>query len=167
MEKKEKGRQTILRLAFGISILAFALIIEMVAIHPSGLYSYTQKDGYREFDMGISKAQVLKRINKRKTLREIKTCNPEKFLLRTTRKGIELAENLLTSDFWFAYDRTGKIFLFVFKDNHLAHVLIQRLRFGKMQGSVLFSSCDEDKLYNLDQYLEKNESLSVFYDTDA
>lgn len=167
MGKKEKGRQTILRVAFGISILAFALLIEMVAIHPSGLYSYTQKDGYGEFDMGISKAQVLKRINKRKTLREIKTCNPEKFLLRTTRRGIELAENLLASDFWFAYDRTGGIFLFVFKDNHLAHVLIQRLRFGKMQGSILFSSCDEDKLYNLDQYLEKNESLSVFYDTDA
>ncbi len=164
MEKKEKGKQIILRVFFGLGILVFALLIEMVAIHPSGIYYYAQ-DGYKEFKIGVTKAQVLKKINKRKTIRRINTCTPESVIERKTRKRLVMENNLSSSNYWTAHDRTGKDFLFIFKNGRLEKVLIQRLRLGKKEGSIIFSHCSQEVISNLDAYLSEKEILTVYSDT--
>jgi hypothetical protein len=62
---------------------------------------------------------------------------------------------------------TGKDFLFIFKNQILEQILIQRLRFGKNQGSVLFSNCNSERFKDIDSYLTRQEKLKVFYDTKS
>lgn len=163
MKKQSKSKQRLLQASFGIGLIIFAVLIELVAIHPSGIYSYTQK-GYKEFNIGFSKAAVLKKINKRKTIRAIRTCDPDNVFKLTSRRLFKMEEDLLSSDVWICKDRTGKNFLFVFKEDALDRVLLQRLRLGKKEGSILFTMCSQDALSDVDDYLAKRETLTVFYE---
>ncbi|MCP3876500.1 MAG: hypothetical protein GY699_25585 [Desulfobacteraceae bacterium] len=166
MEKKEKGKQTLIRVSFGIGVILFALLIEMLAIHPSGIYYYSH-EGYKEFKIGTPKTKVLKRINKRKTIRKINTCDPESLFERKTRKRIELEGNLISSNYWIAHDRTGKDFLFIFKNDMLEKVLIQRLRFGKKDGSIIFLQCIPDIVTDFETYLSEKEKLTIYFDSES
>jgi len=163
MEKKRKATQRKLQLFMGICLILLAFLIEMVAVHPSGIYSYTQK-GYKEFKIGLLKEQVLKKINKRKAIRTIRACEPARVFELKSRKLFMMEEDLVLSDFWVCHDRTGKDFLFFFKNGTLEKVLLQRLRFGKKEGSVLFSQCSPEILKDIDNYLATLEKLDVFYD---
>jgi hypothetical protein len=166
MKKKQKSKQRMLQASFGIGLILFAALIELVAIHPSGIYYYS-KDGYKEFLMGDTKEQVLKKVNKRKTIRIIKSCDPDAVFELKSRKLFEMDENLKASNYWICNDRTGKDFLFLFKDGNLEKVLLQRLRFQKKKGSILFSRCNPEVLKDVDGYLANREILKVFYDTDS
>jgi len=163
MGEKTKTKQRILQISFGAGLILFAFLIELMAVHPSGIYSYTQK-GYKEFKIGLSKERVLKNINKQKTIRKIKVCNPDQVFELKSRHLFKMEEDLVSSDFWLCHDRTGKDFLFVFKDEILERVLLQRLRFGKKKGSSLFFQCDPEILKDIDTYLADREKLKVFYD---
>lgn len=165
MKKQSKSKQRALQASFGIGLIIFALLIELVAIHPSGIYSYT-REGYKEFKIGFSKEAVLKRINKHKSIRAIRTCDPDRVIELTSRRLFKMGEDLLSSDVWTCEDRTGKNFLFVFKAGVLERVVLQRLRLGTKEGSILFSTCSQDFLSDMDDYLAKRERLTVFYDTD-
>jgi len=166
MEKQRNVKQTLLQLSFGIGLIFFAVLIELLAVHPSGIYSYTQK-GYNEFKIGVSKEQVLKKINRQKAIRTIKTCDPDNVFELQSRKLFKMEEDLLSSDFWICPGRTGKDFLFLFKDGFLDRILLQRLRFGKKEKSTLFSQCSPERLKEIDKYLNAQEKLSVFYDIDS
>jgi hypothetical protein len=166
MKKKEKTKQIILQVSFGICLILFAVLIEFVAIHPPGIYYYS-KDRYKEFFMGDSKEQVLKKINKRKTIRIIKACGPDAVFELKSRKLFEMDEYLKASNYWICNDRTGKDFLFLFREGSLEKVLLQRLRFQKKNGSILFSQCSSEVLKDVDAYLTDMETLKIFYDTDS
>ena len=163
MEKEKKSKQRLLQLSFGIGLIIFALLIELLAVHPSGIYSYAQQ-GYKEFQIGFSKKQVLKKINKRKTIRTIKVCDPDRVFELKSRKLFEMEDDLLSSDFWICPGRTGKDFLFLFKDGILERILLQRLRFGEKEESILFSQCNLEIFKNIDNYLTTREKLEVFYE---
>jgi len=166
MNKEKKSKQRVLQISFGLGLLFFAFLIELVAVHPSGIYSYSRQ-GYKEFKIGLSKDKVLQKINKRKTIRTIQTCTPDALFQLKSRKRFEMEANLAKSDVWISHDRTGKDFLFLFKEGCLDRILLQRLRFGKKQGSVLFILCHPERLKNIDAYLAFHEKLAVFYDTDS
>jgi hypothetical protein len=166
MKKKGKAKQRILQASFGIGLILFVVLIELVAVHPSGIYSYTQK-GYKEFKIGFSKEKVLKKINKRKTIRTIRVCVPDRVFELKSRRLFEMEADMASSDYWLCPDRTGKNFLFLFKDEILERILLQRLRFWKKEGSVLFSHCNPDLLNDMDNYLATREKLQVFFDTDS
>ncbi|NOX34239.1 MAG: hypothetical protein GXP56_10980 [Deltaproteobacteria bacterium] len=166
MGKKRKSKQRILQISFGVSLIFVAILIEFLAVNPSGIYSYTQ-EGYKEFKIGLSKEKVLKKINKRKAIRTIRVCDPEKVFVLKSRKPFEMEDAMASSDSWFCLDRTGKIFLFLFKDGNLERLLLLRLNFWKDEGSILFSDCNPVLLNDIDNYLFFRETLSVFYDTDS
>lgn len=165
--KKKNVKQRMLQVGFGLGLIFFAFLIELMAVHPSGIYSYVQQKGYKEFQIGLSKEQVLKKINKRKTIRTIKVCEPDRLFELKSRKMFEMEDDLVSSDFWLCHDRTGKDFLFLFKDGTLDMILLQRLRYGKKEGSILFSQCNLEIFKDIDNYLTRQEKLKVFYDTDS
>ena len=166
MKKERRVKQRTLQVFLGICLIFFAFLIEMVAVHPSGIYSYTQQ-GYKEFKIGLLKEQVLKKINKRKTIRTIRVCEPDKVFELKSRKLFKMEKDLVLSDFWVCHDRTGKDFLFLFKNEILEQILLQRVRFWKKQGSILFSQCNPEVIKDIDNYLAIQEKLDVFYDTDS
>ncbi len=43
-------------------------------------------------------------------------------------------------------------------------LLLQRLRFGKKDGSIFFSQCNLEIFKDIDNYLAGREKLSVFYE---
>ncbi len=150
-----------LQLSMAVILIAVAVMVEFVGMHPTGIYSYRHK-GYKDFQIGLSKSSVLKQINLQKTMRQIKTCGPDGMIAKTSRKKLKMVEQLSASDRWISFDRTGKEFLFIFKEDKLVRVFIQRLRFGNKQGSVLFSDCTVVKTSDLDEYLETTETLPVY-----
>ena len=107
---------------------------------------------------------MLKKINKRKTIRTIKVCDPDRVFELKSRKLFEMEDDLLSSDFWICPGRTGKDFLFLFKDGILERILLQRLRFGEKEESILFSQCNLEIFKNIDNYLTTREKLDVFYE---
>ncbi|WP_457553427.1 hypothetical protein [Desulfobacula sp.] len=166
MAYKNKTKQRMLQLSCGFGLIFFVVLIELVAVHPSGVYSYTQQ-GYKEFKIGFPKAIVLKKINKRKSIRTIRVCDTGKVLELRSRKLFELEGDLSLSDYWICNDRTGKDFLFLFKKGDLDRILLQRLRYGKKEGSILFSQCHPEIFKDIDKYLATQEKLDVFYDTSS
>jgi len=166
MKKKGKGKQRLLQASFGIGLIVFVVLIELVAVHPSGIYSYTQQ-GYKEFKIGFSKEKVLKKINKRKAIRAIRVCGPDRVFELKSRRGFEMEEAMVLSDYWLCSDRTGKKFVFLFKNEILERILLQRLRFKKKEVSVLFVQCNPEFLNGMDNYLANREKLNVFYDTKS
>jgi len=164
MKKDKKIKQRLLQAFFGIGLIIFVLLIEFLAVHPSGIYSYVNQ-GYKEFKIGLSKEKVLKRINKRKSIRTIKVCNPDRIFELKSRKLFQLENELVSSDCWICPGRTGMDFLFLFEKGALKQVLLQRLRFGKKENSILFSRCNPELIKNIHDYLSRKETLKVFYDT--
>lgn len=166
MEKEKKSKQRILQASFGIGLIVFVLLIETLAVHPSGIYSYTHQ-GYKDFKIGFPKKIILKKINRQKSIRTIMVCDPDRIFELKSRKPFKMEEELATSDYWICPGRTGKDFLFLFKKGVLERVLLQRLRFGKKEGSILFSRCNPELIKDLDNNLLTRETLKVFYDTNS
>ena len=123
----------------GVGLIFFAFLIEMVAVHPSGIYSYTRQ-GYKEFKIGLLKEEVLKKVNKRKTIRTIRVCESDKVFELKSRKVFEMEKALVLSDFWICHDRTGKDFLFFFKDETLEKYCFKDCGSGKRTGLFFFLS---------------------------
>ncbi len=160
-ENQKKNKQTGLRILFAVVMIALIFLVEMVAIHPTGIYSY--KGGYKQFEAGISKEKVLRHINYKTTIRTIRACEPAFVLQKTSRKKLELSPELASSDHWICYDRKGVDYLFRFREDKLESVILQRIRFGKKDFSKLFTQCDPMILKNIDLYLENQDKFKVFY----
>lgn len=161
MTQKQKNKQRILRVAIAVILVAVALLVEFVGMHPAGIYTYRYR-GYKDFQIGLSKQAVLQQINRVKTIRTVKTCDPAWTYTRNSRKKLTMNAHLSGADIWICHDRTGKDFLFVFDGDEVRKLLIQRLRFGKKQGSALFSDCRVISANDLSTYLETVETLPVY-----
>ncbi len=159
--KKEKKEQWKLRLSLAVLLIIMVVLIETIGMHPTGIYTYSN-EGYKNFQIGLSKQGVLRQINLKKTMRTLKTCGPDSVLKKNSRKKLKIDDNLLASNIWISEDRTGKQFLFVFKDGNTQRILLQRLRYGKKNGSPLFSSCIAARIDDIDHYLKTQEKLKVF-----
>lgn len=164
MEQRTKTNQRLLQISFGVGLIFFALVIERLAVHPPGIYSYCLQ-GFKDFRIRDSKAEVLKKINRRKTIRAIRACEPENFFELTSRKPFVLSPELFSSNIWICRERNGKDFLFVFRQDALERVLVQRPGPQKKQGSILFTQCNPHILKDIDTYLAVRETMAVFYDT--
>lgn len=162
MEKKSKKRQRILQVSLAAALLFVAVMVEFVGMHPEGIYVYRQQ-GYKNFQIGISKEAVLYQVNIQKTIRRIQTCDPESQSKKDSRRKLQMTSSLTASNVWLCEDRTGKDYLFVFNENRLERVLLQRLRFGKKKGSILFSECRPGLIKDLDNYLETEEAGPVYF----
>lgn len=160
-KKKDKKKQRLLQISFAGVLLILAVGIEFVGMHPSGIYTY-EKEGYKDFRIGLSKQDVLRQVNLTKTIRSVKTCDPESLTRKESRRKLLLSDLMVEADIWICHDRTGKTYLFMFNDDGLERILLQRLRFSNKQGSVLFSQCRADLLKDLDHYLATKETLRVY-----
>lgn len=161
MEKKGKTKQRFLQIFIAVVLVMIAVLVEMIGIHPEGIYYYQTK-GYRQFQIGREKKAVLWQINLEKAIREIRACDPDIRVIKKDRKRIELSRDLQASDIWMCYDRTGKQFLFVFKDGKLNRLLIQRLRSGNKNGLPIFKDCRPEDVRSLDAYLATQTQLQVY-----
>jgi hypothetical protein len=160
-KKIDKKKQRMWQVFLALVLVVMAVLIESVGMHPKGIYVY-RHNGYQDFRIGLSKEQVLRQINLQKTIRGIKTCDPASMSLKSSRRKLEMTASLSGADTWICHDRTGKDYLFVFMEGRLNTLLVQRLRFGKTDGSPLFAGCRPDLTGNLDHYLETGEALKVF-----
>lgn len=160
-KKIDKKKQRMWQILLAVVLVIMAVLIEFVGMHPKGIYLYRQK-GYKDFQIGLSKARVLRQINLEKTIRYVRTCDPESKSVKSSRRKLIMTDGLEHSDAWICHDRTGKELLFIFESDRLEKIVLQRLRFGKKQGSKLFSGCRSDLLANLDHYLEAEETLPVY-----
>ena len=161
MKTEKRQKQLLLRISFAVTLLVVALAVEFIGMHPTGIYDYQIK-GYKAFHIGLPKQAVLRQINLTKTIRQVRTCEPESISIKDSRKKLVLSSAMAAADIWISHDRTGKDFLFIFKDDVLDRVLLQRLRFGKKPGSELFRNCGAIRPGDLDSYLKTKETLKVY-----
>ncbi len=160
MEKKT--RQRLLQVGMGIGLLCLAFLVEMVAIEPRGIYSYSH-DGYKTFKIGLSREGVLLEINKIKAIRNIMTCDPESELKLRSRRLFEMEPALANSSIWICQDKKKNLFLFHFNDKGLDRILHLKGRTGKLVYSPLFDQCRPDIHQDIDAYLETQTVHKVFY----
>lgn len=162
MEDDKNKSQTALRITFGLGVILLVFMIEIFGIHPSGIYSYS-KTAYKEYQIGMSKEEILAVINQNRSIRTMRLCDPVAFFHLTSRNPFIMKPELAASDHWICYDRRGNDILLLFKDQRLERILIQQLRLGNTKRSPLFTQCDPLILKNMDLYLESQKDLKVFY----
>jgi len=160
MEKKT--RQRLLQVGMGIGLLCLAFLVEMVAIQPRGIYSYSNY-GYKTFKIGLSREEVLREINKIKAIRTIQTCAPESELKLRSRRLFEMEPAFASSLIWICQDKKKNLFLFHFNDKGLDRVLHLKGRSGKLVYSPLFDKCRPGIHQDIDGYLEQQTAHKVFY----
>ncbi|MCP4024488.1 MAG: hypothetical protein GY729_21795 [Desulfobacteraceae bacterium] len=167
MKEKEKKikKQWGLRVFFGVVMILIIILVEMIAIHPSGIYSYQK--GYKNFKAGIPKERVLRHIDHMSTIRTIRVCDPVFVVQKTSRRKLEMSDELAASDHWICYDKKGLDYLIRFKNDKLEKVFIQRVRFKKKDFSPLFTQCNPKILKDIDFYLQTQDRFKVFYDNGS
>jgi hypothetical protein len=57
-------------------MLLIVILVEVLAVSPAGIYSYTI-EGYRTFKIDASKKRILDEINRVAAIRTLITCNPD------------------------------------------------------------------------------------------
>ncbi len=162
METAKPSKQTALRILFGLGVIALVFLVEVFGLHPTGIYSYSST-GYKDFEIGMSRDEVLDSINLNRSIRTIRACFPEEVFHLTDRQFFELSLSLLESDYWICYDRRGSDYLFVFNGGVLERILIQRLRLFNDGPLPLFEHCENSRLSDIDSYLSEQDRLKVFF----
>jgi hypothetical protein len=157
-----KTKQRLLQVGMGIGLICLAFLVEMVAIEPQGIYSYSHY-GYKGFKIGISRERVLRKINKIKSIRTILTCEPNTELKLSSRRLFEMKAALVDSHIWICQDKKKNVFLFQFRNDRLDRILRLKGRFGKVVFSPLFDQCRTDIHQDIDGYLENQTTHKVFY----
>lgn len=149
-------------MSFGLGMIILVFLIEIFGLHPTGIYSYT-RTGYKSFDIGMSKSQVLDGINQNRSIRSIRMCDPAGMVRLTDRRGFEMTPQMADSDHWVCYDRRGSDLLFLFKNDCLYRMLILRIRLGREKNSRLFNRCDPLIVQRIDHFLRTQTDFKVFY----
>lgn len=157
---EQKTRQRLYQFGFAILVICLILVLERGVQEPSGVYSYTSQ-GYKGFEIGMTRAAVLKEVNRVKSIRSIMTCGPERVFPLTSRRNFDLAPALAQSWIWICQDKKNRAFVFRFKGNRLEQVL----RVNRGKEPPLFDQCPPGQgLYtDLDRYLRTQTRFRVFY----
>ena len=158
-----RTRQRLLQAGMGIGLIFLAFLVEMVAIEPSGIYSYSTY-GYKGFKIGLSREKVLAQINKVTAIRRIITCSPGADLRLTSRRSFEMTEELVRSSVWICQGKKKLRFVFLFQKDHLVRVL--RLKGSPQPGEdfFLFDRCQQEIYQDMDGVLDRQKSHRVFYE---
>ncbi len=72
----KKQRQRALQISLGLGMLVIVILVEVLAISPAGIYSYTLT-GYRNFKIGAPRQRILAEINRVPAIRTLITCTPD------------------------------------------------------------------------------------------
>lgn len=146
-------------MGFALLVICLIFILERVVQEPHGVYSYSSQ-GYKGFEIGMTRTALLKEINRVKSIRSIQTCGPEKFFPLASRRDFDLAPSLAQSRIWICQDKKNRAFVFRFKDSRLEQVL----RVNRGKGPPLFDQCPPGQnSHDLDRYLRTQTRFPVFY----
>jgi hypothetical protein len=108
-----KKKQRMLQLAMGVLLIVIVILVEMVAVTPKGIYSYTA-DGVGPFEINSDRATVLKEINRIRAVRQLETCSPDSRILLESRKGFGMTEQMADATNWRCLDRKKGLYIFYF-----------------------------------------------------
>jgi len=157
-----KQRQRTLQIGLGCGMLVVVILVEVLAISPAGIYSYTA-DGYRAFKISAPKKRVLAEINHVPAIRTLVTCAPRSRTTLVNQRHFAYTKELDTADVWMARYRKENVLIFMFADQVLVRILLLKTRFNREISSPLFDSCRPDLLQNVDRFLEEQTGHAVFY----
>jgi len=161
----KKARQRLLQVGMGIGLLLLAFLLEVVAIEPPGIYSYSRQ-GYKGFKIGLSREGLLKEINKVSTIRRIMVCDPSSSsqdLKLTSQRFFKMTEGLTQSHVWICRGKKKVGFLFQFQGERLVRVLRLKSSFFEEGVSPLFDRCQPEIYPEMDGYLNRQEAHEIFY----
>ncbi len=158
----EKQRQRALQISLGLGMLVIVILVEVLAISPAGIYSYTT-NGYRNFKIDATRQRVLAEINQVPAIRTLITCHPDSETTLTTRRHFTHTSEMDAADVWIARYRNHNKVIFLFQDRTLSRVLLLKTRFSRQISSSLFDTCRLDLLEDIDLYLENQTAHPVFY----
>lgn len=162
MQLLDNHRQRSLQIALGLGMLVIVILIEVLAVSPAGIYSYST-EGYRNFKIKAPKQRILAEINRVSAIRKLITCDPASESTRVTRRHFILTPELAAADVWIARYRKHSVAVFLFKEQALSRILLLKTRFNRPISSVLFDTCRPDLLDNADLLLETQTAHPVFY----
>ena len=163
---ERRTKQRLLQVGMGIGLIFLAFLLEMVAIEPSGIYSYSRQ-GYKGFKIGLSREGLLKEINKTTSIRRIITCDPTADQKLTSRRFFEMTNGLTRSDVWICQGKKKVGFLFQFQGDLLARVLRLKISSTKEGASPLFDQCQPGIYQDIDAYLNRQAIHGVFYEDEG
>lgn len=165
MEMTGKQKQRLFQISVGVLLILLAFFVEMVVIEPRGIYSYSDSGaGLRTIKIGISKEKLLRKINRIKSIRSVRTCNPDTELTLSSRRSFDLGPGLEAADIWICKNRKKGQYLFQFKGNSLARILYLNLSATDMGTFPMFTQCDPEIYGNMDTYLARQIRFPVFYE---
>ncbi|MBU0970186.1 MAG: hypothetical protein KKC20_06040 [Proteobacteria bacterium] len=158
-----RTRQRLLQVGMGMGLLFLAFLVEMVAVEPPGIYSYSAY-GYKGFKIGLSREKVLAQINKVTAIRRIITCAPGADLRLTSRRSFEMTEALARSSVWICQGKKKLRFVFLFRQDRLVRIL--RLKGSLQPGEdfFLFDRCQQEIYPDMDGFLDRQIRHRVFYE---
>ncbi len=157
-----KKRQRALQIGLGFTMLVIVILVELLAIAPTGIYSYTT-GGYKAFKINSPKQRILAEINRVPAIRTLITCDPHTRSALVTQRHFTYTRALETSDAWIARYRKKNVLLFLFQNQKLDRILLLKTRMGQQISSPLFDQCDTFILQNVDRFLEEQAAHQVFY----
>ena len=108
-----KKKQRLLQLAMGVLLIIIVILVEMMAVTPKGIYSYTS-EGVGPFKINADRAGVLKAINRARAIRRLETCNPDSRILLESRRGFEMTDQMAAARAWRCTDRKKGLYIFLF-----------------------------------------------------
>ena len=158
----KKQQQRALQISLGLGMLVIVILVEVLAISPAGIYSYTST-GYRNFKVGGPKQRILAEINRVPAIRTLITCTPDSETTLLTQRHFTQIPELDTANVWIARYRNNNKIIFLFQDQTLSRILLLKTRFNRQISSSLFDTCRLDLLDDIDLFLEIQTAHPVFY----
>jgi hypothetical protein len=155
-------RQRTLQIALGLGMLVIVILVEVLAVSPAGIYSYTA-DGYRNFKISTPKTRVLMEINRVPAIRTLVSCNPDSEISLVSRRHFVQTPELVAADVWIARYRNHNVVIFLFQEKHLSRILLLKTRYSREISSPLFDACRPDLFDEVDRFLKNQTAHPVFY----
>lgn len=156
-------RQRTLQIGLGVGMLVIVILVEILAVSPAGIYSYTA-NGYRNFKISAPKTRILAEINRIPAIRTLITCRPYSDTALVRQRHFVRTPELDAADVWIARYKNHNVLLFLFRDQALSRILLLKTRFSREISSPLFDTCRPDLIDDIDVYLETQAAFPVFYD---
>ena len=156
-------RQRTLQIGLGFGMLVIVILVEILAVSPAGIYSYTA-NGYHNFKISAPKVRILAEINRLPAIRTLITCHPYSETILVRQRHFVRTPELDAADVWIARYRNHNVVLFLFREQTLSRILMLKTRFNREMSSPLFDTCRPDLLGDIDAFLETQTALPVFYD---
>lgn len=155
-------RQRTLQIGLGLGMLVIVILVEVLAVTPAGIYSYTVT-GYRNFKIAAPKDRVLAELNRVPAIRTLITCGPYSESSLVRQRHFVRTPELDAAAVWIARYRNHNVLLLLFREQSLSRILLLKTRFSREISSPLFDTCRPDLLQDVDGFLSAQAAHPVFY----